>query len=362
MMKRHRRTYSPGLPPGTLPADEPRGDISLVITVTDYSPEMVSSQELDEVPDWINDVPEGTVRWLRLSGPPSRAVLTRLGSAFGIHPLVLEDIASTEQRIKTDEYEGYAYTVLRLLRLAGENAGSTALPVQNAVDTELDMVLTERVLITVDEGDQPALFEPIITRLSNDGSLLRRGTVDLLYYAVFDLMVDGFFPVIAGYESEMENLESLITDGPRQEHVEAIHRLLSGIRYLRSTLWSMRDVTSAIERSGVYGMTNSTRFYFRDIHDHVVHLLDSVSDLRESAGSLRELHVSGMSNHMNEIMKVLTVISTTFIPITFIAGVYGMNFLHMPELAFRWAYPVVIGLMIAIAAGMVVYFKRRKWF
>ncbi len=353
MKKRIRRAVTPGLPPGALPKAADANEQQILLEIVDYNHGSIERLPIEALPDNLNAPPEGTVRWLRISGVAGRSILSAIGSACGIHPLVLEDVASTEERIKTENYDSYTYTVLRTLRYA------PGAPVR---DVELDLLLTDTVLITVDEGETEGFFAPIFNRLENPDSLLRRGGVDLLYYAVVDLAVDCFFPLVESYERAVESLVQSISHGPKPDHIEAIHQLRAEIQHVRSTLWATRDVTAEIERSGVRGITEQTQFYFRDIHDHVIHLLDSVTNLRDSAGSLRELHMSGMSNRMNEIMKVLTIISTVFIPITFIAGIYGMNFVHMPELALRWAYPAVLGVMVAAIAGMLVFFKRRKWF
>jgi len=352
-MKRRRRNLTPGLPPGSLPHRSDTATRPPQLEIVEYSADGVRRAQVDQIPGDAAAPPPGTVRWLRISGVPDRTTLDALGATFGIHPIVLEDVASTTQRIKTERYEGYTYTVLRVLGRTPDGA---------ATDVEMDLLLVNQVLISVDEGDSPELFQPIFNRLANEKSLLRRAGADLLYYAVVDLAVDCFFPLVEEYQQLVEDLEDSIVIGPRPEHIDAIHRLRAEVRDVRSTLWATRDMTADIERTGVPGMTEQTRFYFRDAHDHVFHLLDSVTDLRDSANSLQELHMSGMSNRMNEIMKVLTVISTIFIPITFIAGIYGMNFVHMPELQFPWAYPAVLGLMIAIGAAKLVFFKRRKWF
>ena len=353
MKKRTRRTFTPGLPPGFLPESTAMDENEIRMEVVEYNREGIDRRMIQTIPEDIGKTPDGAVRWVRISGVPDRSILTALGSAFSIHPLILEDLASVEKRIKTEEYDTYTYTALRTLHF---------IPGSAARDLELDLLLADRVLITVDEGETQAFFEPIFARLENAGSLLRRGGVDLLYYALVDLAVDCFFPLIERYESAAEEIVESISSGPRPEHIELIHQLRTEIQHVRSTLWSTRDVTAEIERGGDRWLSEQARFYFRDIHDHVIHLLDSVTNLRDTAASLRELYMSGMSNRMNEIMKVLTIISTVFIPLTFVAGIYGMNFAHMPELAVPWAYPLVIGVMIAVAGVMLIFFKRRKWF
>ena len=351
MRKHIRRRTEPGAPPGSLPRALPP-ERAARVEVIDYSPAgLTRTDGVSITPDLANP-PEKTVRWIRVTGVPDGTILASLGSVFDIHPLVLEDVASTEQRIKTEDYDRYTYTVLRTLHYVEG---------QEAMDVELDLVLTERVLITTDEGSSEAFFDPIFARLKNPASLLRRGGVDMLYYAIFDLAVDCFFPLVEKYEEVSERLEASIAAGPEDYHVTAIHELRSQIQHMRSTLWATRDVASEIERNAFSGLAEQTLFYFRDAHDHVIRLLDSVTNLREVATGLMELHMSGMSNRMNEIMKVLTIIATIFIPLTFVAGIYGMNFEYMPELKWPWAYPAVLGLMLVIGVLMLLFFRDKGW-
>ena len=352
MKKRIRRRTEPGAPPGSLPQAVAAGR-GPRIEVIDYSADAMNRSETAHVSPELADPPEGVVRWIRISGVPDGETLTALGTAFGIHPLVLADVASTEQRIKTEDYDAYSYTVLRTLHHVEG---------QQPLDVELDLLLTDRVLITTDEGESDAFFAPIVNRLRNPSSLLRRSGVDMLYYAVFDLVVDCFFPLLEKYEESAEELEISISRGPEDRHMNEIHLLRREIQRMRSSLWAIRDAASGIGRNAFRVLSEQTLFYFRDTQDHVIRLLDSVTNLKETATTLMELHMSGMSNRMNEIMKVLTIIATLFIPITFIAGVYGMNFAHMPELGVRWAYPAVLGVMGAVVMGLVLFFKRRRWF
>jgi magnesium transporter len=183
-----------------------------------------------------------------------------------------------------------------------------------------------------------------------------------LYYALLDLVIDRYFPCIDNLESSVDELERAISATPKEEHLSLIHRLRGQANRARSIIWSVRDVTARLQRKESRFLTETTAFYLRDVTDHVLHLLDSTSMLRDTATGLMELYLSRVSNRMNEVMKVLTIISTLFIPITFVAGVYGMNFVHMPELTVRWAYPAVLGVMGVMVIGMLFFFKKRKWF
>jgi magnesium transporter len=351
MKKTERRRAEAGAPPGFDPetvAAAPPPHIEII----DYTPESVRQEAGTATPEALVAPAAGVTRWIRITGVPDAAMLQALGDSFGLHTLVLEDLASTDQRIKVEDFETYSYTVLRTLHHRSGEA---------ATEAELDLVLAGNVFITVDEGGPEGFFEPIVKRLQNPLSLLRRSGADMLYYAVFDLAVDCFFPLVELYEEEAELMSESISASSADHHVGDVHQLRASINHARATLWATRDAASTIERNPLPGLSEQTQFYFRDIHDHVTGLLDSVMALRETATGLRELHMARMSNRMNEIMKVLTIISTVFIPITFIAGIFGMNFVHMPELGLRWTYPATLGLMALIAVGMLIFFRRRKW-
>ncbi|MFW5683977.1 MAG: magnesium/cobalt transporter CorA [Spirochaetota bacterium] len=353
-MKRRRRTsvYQPGLAPGTIRERTTTERMELEITIVDYSLERIEVRERADTAE-VAAAPAGANRWIRIRGTPTTELMRQLGGSFSVHNLVLEDIMSSGQRIKVEDYENLMFTVLR----TAHDNGNGELD-----ESDLSIILTPDTLVTVYESADADFFAPIISRLENRESLLRHHRIDFLFHALLDLVVDRYFPVIQTLEERASELESKILEHAEERELRVVHQLRGTTQLLRGILWSMRDVASRIERSTHRFINEETLFYFRDIHDHIVHLLDAISTLRESANGLMELYMSGVSNRMNEVMKVLTIISTIFIPITFIAGVYGMNFDHMPELGQRWAYPAVLAVMGLIAIAMVIYFKRRRWF
>jgi magnesium transporter len=343
-MLRRRRFGKPGLPPGSYvqEADESSGTIAPTITISDYAPDRYDRTVGAPVAA-VRPTADGTFRWIRVEGTPDRELLDAFSTVFGIHALVLEDIVSPIQRIKVEDYDDLMFTILK----DGERSVS--------------IILTPTTIITVSDGADSEWCAPIETRLANPSSLIRARGADFLYYAVVDLVVDRIYPIVETLEDGAAALESSILDTPHDRQIAEIHRLRTATHAVRSTVWAMRDLVSQIERSTHRFIKADMLIYFRDIHDHVVHLIDEIGMLRDTATGLMDLYMSGVSNRMNEVMKVLTIISTTFIPITFVAGVYGMNFRHMPELASRWGYPIVLGVMASIAVAMVVFFRRRKW-
>jgi magnesium transporter len=353
MKKKARRTrYQPGLAPGTIQERAPEEAVELQVSIIDYTPERI---DIDE------DVPIARVRhgdqdvnrWIRIRGTPTMELLRAIGTEFGVHNLILEDIIGSGQRIKVEDYDNLKFTVLRSLTEGASDYED---------ETDISMILTSNTIITIYEADDVGYFAPILERLRNRGSLLRHHRVDFLFHAIVDLVVDRFFPLVQRMEERATQLETEILERASEEQLRSIHVLRSNSQQARRILWAIRDVVSRIERSANRFIESDTLFYFRDIHDHVVHLLEAISTLRDTANGLMELYMSGVSNRMNEVMKVLTIISTLFIPGTFIAGVYGMNFRHMPELSVPWAYPLVLGVMSAVAIGMLIFFKRRRWF
>ncbi|MFW6380564.1 MAG: magnesium/cobalt transporter CorA [Spirochaetota bacterium] len=346
------RSYQPGLAPGTIRGITAEDTAELEISILDYRADQLAIREHVGIADVAKST-EASNRWIRMRGTPTTGLLERLGSEFGAHNLILEDIISAGQRIKVEDYDNLKFIVLRTL---SDSAGG------EYEESELSMILTPTTIVTVFETNDPSSFSPIVSRLQNPDSLLRHHGVDFLFHAVVDLVVDRFFPIIEQLEERATDLEAQILQEASEEHLRAIHQLRSNSQQVRRVLWATRDVISRIERSANRFIVPETLFYFRDIHDHVVHLLDAVSTLRDTANGLMELYMSRISNRMNEVMKVLTIVSTLFIPGTFIAGVYGMNFVHMPELSVPWAYPVVLAVMGAIGIGMIIFFKRRRWF
>ncbi len=345
-----RDQYKPGLPPGTI-IDRDEVVYPLNIAIIDYGRTSIERRDGADIAEVLPPEPT-TYRWIRILGTPTSELITQLGEHFGVHPLVQEDIIATDQRIKVEDYEACSFTSLKVLRHAPEHVE----------ECEMSLLLTEHSLITIFESDDERFFAPIWQRLANPGSLVRERAVDFLYHAVVDLVVDCYFPVVQRLEILGSETESLILSGAEEEHLRSIHAVRSSAQSLRGSLWSLRDVITRIERTTHRFVSEGTLFYFRDIGDHVVHLLDSVANLREAANAMMELYMSQVSNRMNQVMKVLTIISTLFIPITFVAGVYGMNFRVMPELEVAWAYPAALGVMGIIVVGMLIFFRRKGWF
>jgi magnesium transporter len=361
-----RAVKRPGTPPGTLVASPPRWHETPQVREIRYSAEAFDESErsIDQpldlaearAPQDPGGAPTPGVLWLNVDGVHDVALLERIGHAAGIHPLALEDVATVGQRPKFEEYDEHLFLVLHMLRLHnGDHLDGHHIDVE-----QVSLVVAPGLLISFQEapGD---VFEPVRQRLrSGKGRFRARGS-DYLAYALLDAVVDSAFEVLEGLGERTEELETEVLERPTQATMRKIHALKRELLVLRRSVWPLRDLTGAFLRTDPPLVDPSTRVYLRDVQDHAYRLLDTAELLRDMASGMQELYLSSVSNRMNEVMKVLTVMASIFIPLTFIAGIYGMNFEYMPELGVRWAYPALLGAMGLAAGGMLVYFRVRRW-
>lgn len=331
----------PGSPPGEMQIDPKAAPpllTSLVIT-----PEGLHREE------GLAQAGKG-VLWLNVDGLGDAVTLNRIAERFGLHPLAMEDVVETNQRPKVEAYNDHLFVVLRMPRSQGEQFGTE----QVALFLGRDYVIT----LQEREGD---VFEPVRTRLRNPHSRIRERGADYLAYALIDAVTDSFFPVLDHMGDRIEHLEDAILQQSEPVQVQVLHSIKHELLAIRAAVWPTRDTVSSLLRDDSALITDQTRLYLRDCHDHTYQLIDTIGTYREIASGLVDLHLSSQSNKMNEVMQVLTLIATIFIPLTFIAGVYGMNFDHMPELHTRWGYPVAMGAMVVIGVGLAIWFRRKGW-
>ncbi len=290
--------------------------------------------------------------WLNIDGVHQPEIIEQVGQSFGLHPLVAEDIASTGQRPKMEDFDDYIFIVLRMLRF--DSAEDETKTEQMSIILGRDFVISfqER------EGD---VFDNIRERLkSNKGRIRKLGT-DYLAYSLIDSIVDNYFVVLEKLGETIEDIEDRLVTNPTSETLKTIHDLKREVIFLRKSVWPLREVINRLERSESPLINKSTFVYLRDVYDHTIQIMDAVETFRDMLSGMLDIYLSSVSNRMNEVMKVLTVIATIFIPLTFVAGIYGMNFKYMPELEQTWSYPMILILMLVVALLMVVYFRRRKW-
>lgn len=343
----------PGTPPGTLVTDPEAAQP--VIQVLAYGPEEFVDRELADVDELSEYVGKWDVTWVNVDGLGDGAVLERVGELFGVHPLVLEDISHTRQRPKLEEYGSRLFMVGRM-PLSGSPLATE----------QLSIFLGEDFVLTFQEqrGD---VLDPVRVRLRNGRGKIRSMGADYLAYALLDALVDSYFPLLENYGEVLEELEDRSLTRPRPATMKEIHAVKQDLLSVRRVIWPLRDVLNGLLRDPSPLITDETRVYLRDCYDHAIGILDLTETYRELGSGLTDLYLSSVSNRMNEVMKVLTVIATIFIPLTFIAGVYGMNFntvvspFNMPELSWYMGYPFALGLMVVTAAFFVAYFRRRGW-
>ncbi|MFW6157733.1 MAG: magnesium/cobalt transporter CorA [Planctomycetota bacterium] len=348
---RPKTTQAVGLPPGTLVhVGQPRTGAAR-IRVIDYSRSDV--QEHDVSPDQCaRFLDSNTVTWINVDGIHDLDLIRALGREFKLHPLLLEDIANTRQRPKVDEYEDHLFVVLKMLYVQGDDGSIGA--------EQVSLVLGPNFVISFQErpGD---VFEPIRDRIRNARGRVREAGADYLAYALVDAVVDNYFLILESVGDRIEELEEGVVSDPDTELLRGIRRLKREALLLRRSVWPLREVVSALSRGESPLVRADTLPYLRDVYDHTIQVGDTIETFRDLIAGLRDTYLTVISNRMNEVMKVLTVIATIFIPLTFIAGVYGMNFEYMPELKWSWAYPAVWAIMLLVAVGMIIYFKTRKW-
>ncbi|MEA3209282.1 MAG: magnesium transporter [Chthoniobacter sp.] len=357
------RSALPGTPPGYLHPIEPlREGLKMEIRLAEYHAGEFIEREVESVADLPACDQPGRAHWIEVNGLSDVKVLRELGEKYHLHPLALEDVLHTPQRPKMEAYEDYLFIIAQMLyrddtnRMCGE---------------QVSMFLGKNLLITIQEDPEFDVFNPVRERLRAGGGLIRKLGPDYLAYALLDAIIDHCFPLLESVGDALEELEAQLLDKPRPKTVATLHEYRRTLMQLRRFVWPERDVISALlhDESGLIG--RETKIYLRDCYDHSVQIMDLVESYREVTGGLMELYLSAVGMRTNEIMRVLTVMSSIFIPLTFIAGVYGMNFapeangkklpLNMPELYHPFGYIGCLLAMAIVAGGLVLFFKRKNW-
>ena len=322
------------------------------LSVINYDGASFQEKEVRNVEEAVSFRKKASVTWLNIDGVHQPEIIEQVGKSFGVHPLVLEDIANTGQRPKMEDFDDYIFVVLRMLRFDEE---------ENKTKTEqISMVFGPDFVVSFQEREGD-VFDIIRERLRNNKGRIRKLGADYLAYSLIDAIVDNYFMVLEKLGEAIEEIEDKLVTNPRSETLQIIHYLKRETVFLRKSVWPLREVVSRLERSESPLISKSTFVYLRDVYDHTIQVMDSVDTFRDMLSGMLDIYLSSVSNRMNEVMKVLTVIATIFIPLTFIAGIYGMNFKVMPELEQPWGYPAVLILMLTIAVVMLIYFRRKKW-
>ena len=340
------------MPPGSLVHIGEKKTERVRIRVIIYDEENMEEKDLDSIDECFQSIGQSGKTWINIDGLHETGIIEKIGHAFHLHPLVLEDILNTDQRPKLDDYDDYLFICAKMLTYDSEKS---RLNVEN-----ISLVLTSDHVISFQEveGD---IFDPLRERLRKGKGRIRKAGHDYLAYTLLDAIVDNYFTVLEKIGEEIESLEEEVISEPDERTVERIHHLKRELIYLRKSVWPLREVVNTLDRGESPIVQDDTRVFLRDVYDHTIQVMDTTETFRDMVSGMLDVYLSSVSNRMNQVMKVLTIIATIFIPLTFIAGIYGMNFKYMPELEQKWAYPLVLSCMLVIGVIMLIWFRRKRW-
>lgn len=330
------------------------------ITLLDYTNYGVQHIDINDPKECIPYLESESISWIDVGGLGGEETWHQLNEVFNLHPLALEDIIHVPQRPKTEEYEDHLVIIARMVSLREDG--------KSFITEQISLVLGENYVLSVQEEPYYDCLQVVRQRLQSSRSLIRKSGVDYLIYALIDAIIDGFFPVLEMYGELIEALEAEVVTSPTLQTLERIYQLKRELLELRRAIWPQRDAINALIRDSGDFITHDVQLYLRDCYDHAVQVIDIVETYRDLAASLTDIYLSSSSNRMNEIMKLLTIVSSIFIPLTFIAGIYGMNFntetspFNMPELNWYWGYVATLMVMATVAIGMIIFFWHKGWF
>ncbi len=339
--------------PGVLPAER---TLPTSLSVIDYGADEVhefTTKSADECIKYMEK--KKTVTWINVSGLKDKSVLEKLCHHFSFHPLVIEDILHTSQRPKVEDYEDYLYIVARMLHADGNKHGIHS--------EQISIVLGKTFVISFQEKEGD-IFNPVRERIRNNKGRIRRSGPDFLAYSLLDMIVDNYFIIIEGIGEKIEVMEEELIRSASPRTLQKIHKLKREMVMLRKSVWPLREVVNSLERevrSKTPLIGKNTALYLRDLYDHTIQVIDTVETYRDMTSGMLDIYLSSVSNRLNEVMKVLTIIGTIFIPLTFVTGLYGMNFQFMPELSHPLGYPAVLVVMLIMSVAMLFYFRGKKW-
>ena len=341
-----------GLPPGTPVFVGEQQSEAVKITLYDYDDAHTERRIVQSIEECFpyKDMP--SVTWINVDGLHDVAMLERLAHDYGLHPLTIEDIVNTQQRPKVEFFDNYIALNLKMYTFD-----------INTYELDIDhvsLVLGKNFVLTFQER-QGDLFDAIRARIQYNKGKIKKGGADYLAYSLLDAIVDGYFKVLDRIGDEIEDIEEKLFTNPESSILQDLHDLRQELIFFRKTVWPLRTIMNELDRQETELIEDSTSVYLRDLYDHVVQVIETLETFREMLSGHLEVYLSTISNKTNEIMKFLTIIGTIFIPLTFIAGVYGMNFKHMPELEWRWGYYLIWAIMIGIGVALLAYFRKKNW-
>ncbi|MFW6232748.1 MAG: magnesium/cobalt transporter CorA [Bacteroidota bacterium] len=340
------------LPPGTIVyTGEYKVDIPTIHLIK-YGRDVVEEKQITKIEDISDEIVEDRVNWIRITGLHATPLLEKAGAIFGLSSLVLEDIADVRQPPKVEFYEDYIFAVLKILKFDEES--------KEFKTEHLGLVLIGNIIITFSENEHDT-FDSVKSRIRSTIGKIRLRKSDYLFYALFDAVVDRYFIDLDHMTEKLDELDTLVIENPDKNHLDSILRLKKAQVTMMRIIRPIREMINELNKIESRHISKDVSHFLRDLHDHIIQINGDLDSIREMTSSLMDIYMSNISNRMNEVMKVLTIMASIFIPLTFIAGVYGMNFEHMPELGLEWAYPVLLGIMIGISVLLLIFFKKKKW-
>ena len=350
----NKRSRKAGLPPGSLIHVGEKKAEKTTITIIDYDEQGFRRKDVEDLTECFVFKETATVTWINIDAVHDSDIIGRLGECYGVHPLILEDIMNTAQRPKLEDMGDYLYVVLRMLSSAKDSG--------EVQSEQISLIIGPNFVISFQEGSSPGdVFDPVRDRIRTGKGRIRKMGADFLAYSLVDAIVDNYFGVLERLGGQVEGLEEDLVSDPGQKTLHDIHTLKREMIYLRKSVWPLREVVSGLQRAESPLIKDTTGIFLRDVYDHTIQVIDTIETFRDILSGVLDIYLSSVSNRLNSVMKVLTIIATVFMPLTFLAGVYGMNFKYMPELEWRWGYPVTWAVMVAIGVAMLVYFRKKKW-
>lgn len=339
-----------GAPPGTLQYLGPQVEGRVKMTLIEFNEQEYFEKDFYDFTDCLGHVKDNMIKWINVEGVHDIALIEQIGKHFQIHPLTLEDVVHVDQRPKFEDYENYLLAIMKMITFD-----------QDIFSEQLSIILLDNTVISFQEPSGGDAFDVIRNRLRQSKGRVRKLGADYLFYAMMDAVVDFYFHVLEIIGDKVTRLEEEIISDPERKTLIELYQLKREVISLRKQVWPMRDMVSNILRTESPFIASNTQLFFRDLQDHSTRVIDTVETYRDLLSGIMDIYLSTNSNKMNEVMKVLTIMSSIFIPVTFIAGIYGMNFEFMPELHSRYGYAVVWVIMLSVMGGLLYYFKKKKW-
>lgn len=348
-----KRSKKAGLPPGSLVHIGEKKVEKVQISVFNYDEFNLEEKEIIKIEDCFSYKDKEGVRWINIEGIHDTQIVEKIGNCFGIHTLAQEDILNTDQRPKVDNFDQNIFIVLKMLSFDSK---------KNEIITEqVSFILGSDFVISFQEGIKGDVFNPVRERIRGNKGRIRKAGSDYLTYRLLDAIIDNYFIILEILGESVELIEKELVKNPTTKTLQEVHHLKREMIFLRKAVWPLREVISNIQRSESSLIKETTKIYLRDVYDHTIQVMDTIESFRDMLSGMLEIYLSTMNNKLNQIMKVLTIIATIFMPPTFIVGIYGMNFKYLPELEWKYGYPAVMLFILIVSCGMLFYFKKKKW-